>query len=133
MTGDWALSKGGAPKGRVAGGRSARVAYHPNFTLKEQLNARVRYVRMMQAAFRLYQKDGRRVTWNTTWSDLLPDVPPPGLAEFYGPRSVDYCPEIDTSAAFVGVTYEPPKALKAAAKRARPMGLQLSASTRARR
>ena len=82
VTGDWALSKGGAPKGRVAGGRSARVAYHPNFTLKEQLNARVRYVRMMQAAFRLYQKDGRRVTWNTTWSDLLPDVPPPGLAEF---------------------------------------------------
>ena len=81
----------------------------------------------------LYQKDGRRVTWDTTWSDLLPDVAPPGLAEFYGPRSVDYCPEIDTSAAFVGVTYEPPKALKAAAKRARPMGLQLSASTRARR
>ena len=107
VTGDWALSKEGAPKGRTAGGRSARVAYHPNFTLKEQINARVRYVRMMQAAFGLYQKEGRRVTWETTWTDLLPDVAPPELAEFYGARSVDYCPEIDTSAAFVGVTYEP--------------------------
>ena len=55
----------------------------------------------------LYQKEGRRVTWETTWTDLLPDVAPPELAEFYGARSVDYCPEIDTSAAFVGVTYEP--------------------------
>jgi hypothetical protein len=133
VMGDWAVSKEGAPKGRTAGGRSARQAYHPNFSLKEQINARLRYVRMMQAAFGLYQKDGRRVTWKTTWSDLIPDVAPPELAEFYGPRSVDYCPEIDTSAAFVGVTYEPPKALKAAAKRARPMGLQLSASSRARR
>jgi hypothetical protein len=133
VMGDWAVSKEGAPKGRTAGGRSARQAYHPNVSLKEQINARLRYVRMMQAAFGLYQKDGRRVTWKTTWSDLIPDVAPPELAEFYGPRSVDYCPEIDTSAAFVGVTYEPPKALKAAAKRARPMGLQLSASSRARR
>eukprot|EP00966_Prymnesium_polylepis_P089223 2065588-Prymnesium_polylepis.1 len=88
---------------------------------------------MLQATFTLYEKGGRRVDWETTWPDLLPEVPPPELAEFYGPRTVDYYPEIDTSAAFVGATFEPPQPLVRQAKRARPQSLQPSAARRARR
>ena len=108
--GDWATPKDGTPREKKLSTHiptgSARKGYHANATLKEQLNARIRYARLLQTAFSLYEAK-QPVTWETTWQDLLPVPPPPELAPFYGEQTDDLCPEVDPSAAFTGVTFGP--------------------------
>ena len=129
--GDWATPKDGTPREKKLSTHiptgSARKGYHANATLKEQLNARIRYARLLQTAFSLYEAK-QPVTWETTWQDLLPVPPPPELAPFYGEQTDDLCPEVDPSAAFTGVTFGPgtkkaraprPKATAQPAKRRR--------------
>ena len=110
ILGDWATPEGGTPRdpalARPGSGRSARKAYIANHSLKAQLNARMRYALLLRAAFQLYESNGGRLTWETTWQDLLPKPPPPELERFYGRQADDLCPEVDPSAAFAGAAFE---------------------------
>ena len=121
--GDWATPKDGTQRDKSLSTHiptsSARKGYQPNASLKDQLNARIRYARLLQTAFALYEAK-QAVTWETTWQDLLPVPPPPELAPFYGAQTDDLCPEVDPSAAFTGVTFGP-ETKKARVPRTKPV------------
>ena len=57
--GDWATPKDGTQRDKSLSTHiptsSARKGYQPNASLKDQLNARIRYARLLQTAFALYE------------------------------------------------------------------------------
>ena len=53
-------------------------------TVKEQIEARTYFAKMMQVAFTEYRSLGRIVSWETRWEDLFPPDPPAALKRFYG-------------------------------------------------
>ena len=104
ITGDWRSPSDGsdasaaASKGKAVAKQSTREStYSPNASMKDQIEARTRYARMMQTAFKVYGL--QNVTWETTWFDLFPDVPPPALEPFYGEQTVFYYPDVADGAA----------------------------------
>ena len=107
VMGDWTPPKDPGQPAPPAGARrkSSRSAYTPNSTVKQQVEARLRFARMLQTAFKHYRDTVGRVTWETTWDDLLPVSPPECLKRFYGPKSADEAPLV--TAASYGAPMSP--------------------------
>ena len=105
VLGDWATQSGASadPAKHSAARRSARDSYTPNSTLKEQVEARTRFARMMQAAFENFGTGN--VVATTTWPELFPDDPPPALAEFYGEQVVYGLHSVCANASLPGVAF----------------------------
>ena len=89
ILGDWAdrnTARGSGKRpviaARAGAKPSSRSSYKANASIQAQMEARTRYVRMMQAAFQAFGEDN--VSWETTWLDLFPPSPPAALARFYG-------------------------------------------------
>jgi hypothetical protein len=120
ILGDWATQSGASadPAKRVAPRRSARDAYTPNSTLKEQVEARTRFARMMQAAFENFGIDN--VVETTTWPELFPNSPPPALAAFYGEQLFYELHTVYPDAALPGVTFAEAVAPRPKRSRAAP-------------
>ena len=96
IIGDWAdpADEGVQPKKKkVAPSTSSRSNYMTNATVKEQIEARTYFARMMQVAFREYKAklaalpEPREIEWSDTWEDLFPPDPPAALLRFYGEPS----------------------------------------------
>ena len=110
--GDWAPPPGSQPTGRGKP-KGSRALYVPNSSLKTQMEARARFAYLMQAAFSLWDIDGTdaskpSLTWETTWDDVIPKVPPAALRPFYGEPTDELYPELSDEAALVGVTFSEP-------------------------
>ena len=88
VLGDWAIQSGASadPAKQSAARRSARDSYTPNSTLKERVEARTRFARMMQAVFENFGIGN--VVETTTWPELFPDDPP--LALYLRPYHTKY-------------------------------------------
>jgi hypothetical protein len=117
ILGDWTT-----PGGKKA---SRRTSYIPNSSLKEQVEARTRYLRLMQAAFARFNVDKKPesdkpdITDRTTWRDLTPEDPPNAeMAPYYGKPVREERPDVPVDAKLVGVTFAPPIALGKRKKRA---------------
>lgn len=66
---------------------SSRAHYKAHATVKEQIEARTYFAKMMQVAFSEFRATGRIVTWETKWEMLFPPDPPAALLRFYGEPS----------------------------------------------
>jgi hypothetical protein len=93
IIGDWADPKESGDarsKKKAKPSAGSRANYMVNATVKEQIEARTYFARMMQVAFKCYlaklaQLDvPRDMNWNDTWEDLFPPDPPAELEPFYG-------------------------------------------------
>ena len=105
ILGDWATQSGASadPSKQASSRPSARKSYKPNSTLKEQVEARSRFARLLQAAFTRFGTEN--VVDTTTWPELLPDAPPPELADFYGEQGAYVLSSVLPDAALPGVTF----------------------------
>ena len=89
---------------------SARESYNTSATMFYQVQARTKFARMMQTAFRLYGE--KNITWETTWLDLFPADPPAELKRYYGPHTFTHIevPSVRVDADISGVEYATGKA-----------------------
>ena len=110
VLGDWAQTAG-APASRPAR-KSSRSVYQPNASMKEQVEARLRFARMLQTAFAYYQDNVGPVTWETTWDDLLPLEPPECLVKYYGTQSASEAPMITAEMITPKIPFKKPVPLK---------------------
>jgi hypothetical protein len=117
--GDWATPKSAkfAPPQSKAGAKSTREkVYQPNHSMKEQVEARLRYARLLQTAFAVYGVNN--VTNDTTWADLLPADPPLALAKYYGEQTVPEVPLMPDNADIEPISFDEPKPPPKRARRA---------------
>ena len=85
VIGDWAppSDEPAAKKPRAV--RRCTVKTYTAYASKpRQLAIRLRYLKMLQVAFTVFEETGT-LTWETTWDDLFPKVPTDErLKPFYG-------------------------------------------------